>query len=111
MGGTTTGTAGTAGTYAPGTPGYGHGAAIGIGVGAAAVGAGTVYFLTHRSRKVTGCVETTDDGLHLTEDKTKNTLWVVPGGANVKSGERVWRRGKINKNAAGGTRFLVTPVA
>jgi hypothetical protein len=111
MGGTTTGTAGTAGTYAPGTPGYGHGAAIGIGVGAAAVGVGTVYFLTHRSRKVTGCVETTDDGLHLTDDKTKKTLWVVPGGANVKSGERVELKGKIKKNAAGDQSFLVKSVA
>ena len=42
---------------------YGHGAAIGAGVGAAAVGAGAVYLMTHRSSKVSGCVETTDDGL------------------------------------------------
>ena len=111
MGGTTTGTAGSSGTYAPGTPGYGHGAAIGIGVGAAAAGVGAVYFMTHRASKVTGCVEAADDGLRLTDDKTKRTLSVVPGAANVRSGERVELKGKIKKNAAGDQSFLVKTVA
>ena len=108
-GGTTgTGTSGTTGTSS--TPSYGHGKAIGIGVGAAAAGVGAVYLLTHRASKVTGCVETTDDGLHLTDDKTKKTLSVVPGGANVKPGERVELKGKIKKNAAGEQSFLVKSV-
>jgi hypothetical protein len=44
------------------TPSYGHGAAIGIGVGAAAAGAGAIYFVTHRSSRVTGCVVKGDGG-------------------------------------------------
>jgi hypothetical protein len=106
MGGTTTGTAGGSST-----PSYGHGAAIGIGVGAAAAGVGAVYFMTHRASKVTGCVEAADDGLRLTDDKTKRTLSVVPGAANVRSGERVELKGKIKKNAAGDQSFLVKTVA
>jgi hypothetical protein len=112
-GGTTGGTAGssTPGTYAPGTPGYGNGKAIGIGVGAAAAGAGAIYFLTHRASKVTGCVESADDGLRLTDDKSKKTLLLVPGAANVTSGERVELKGKIKKNSAGDQSFLVKTVA
>jgi hypothetical protein len=101
----------TAGSATPGTPGYGHGKAIGIGVGAAAVGAGAIYFMTHRASKVTGCVEAANDGLHLTDDKTKKTLSLVPGAANVTSGERVELKGKIKKNSAGDQSFLVKSVA
>src|SRR5215471_7487933 len=64
----------TGGTATPGTPGYGHGKAIGIGVGAPAVGERAIYFMTHRASKVTGWVEAANDGLHLTDDKTKKTL-------------------------------------
>lgn len=106
MGGTT-----APGTYAPSTPGYGNGKAIGIGVGAAAAGAGAIYFLTHRAAKVTGCVEAADDGLRLTDDKSKRTLTIVPGAANVSSGERVQLKGKIKKNSAGDQSFLVKSVA
>jgi hypothetical protein len=104
----TPGAPGTAGTSS--TPSYGHGKAIGIGVGAAAAGVGTIYLLTHRASKVTGCVETADDGLHLTDEKTKKTLALVPGPANIKSGERVELKGKIRKNAAGDQSFLVKTV-
>lgn len=109
MGGTTGST--TPGTYAPGTPGYGKGKAIGIGVGAAAAGAGAIYLLTHRASKVIGCVEAAGDGLRLTDDKSKRTLTIVPGAANVSSGERVELKGKIKKNSAGGQSFLVKSVA
>jgi len=87
MGGAT-GSPASSGTYAPGTPGYGHGKAIGIGVGAAAVGVGAVYLMTHRASKVTGCTEMADDGLRLTDLK-----------------------GKIRKNATGDQSFLVKSVA
>ena len=109
MGGTV-GTTG-AGTYgAPGTPGYGRGKAIGIGVGAAAAGVGAIYFITHRSAKVSGCVEPADDGLHLTDDKTRRSLELVPGRADLKPGERVELKGKIKKSPAGDQRFLVKTV-
>jgi hypothetical protein len=111
-GGGTVGTMGTPGS--PGTsstPSYGHGKAIGIGVGAAAAGVVAVYLMTHRASKVTGCVETADDGLRLTDDKSKRTLALVPGAADIKSGERVELKGKIKKNAAGDQSFLVKTVA
>jgi hypothetical protein len=72
---------------------------------------GAVYLMTHRTSKITGCVETADDGLHLTDDKTKRTLTLLPGAANIKPGERVELKGKIKKNAAGDQSFLVKTVA
>jgi hypothetical protein len=108
-GGGTVGTPGSPGTSS--TPSYGHGKAIGIGVGAAAAGVAAVYLMTHRASRITGCVETADDGLHLTDDKTKRTLALVPGTTDIKSGERVELKGKIKKNAAGDQSFLVKTVA
>src|SRR5437879_9553714 len=110
MGGAT-GSPASSGTYAPGTPGYGHGKAIGIGVGAAAAGVGAIYLMTHRASKVTGCTEMADDGLHLTDDKTKRTLALVPGAADIKAGERVELKGKIKKDRGGDQSFLVKTVA
>jgi len=101
----------TGGAATPGAPSYGNGKAIGIGVGAAAAGAGAIYLMTHRSSKITGCVESADDGLHLTDSKTKKTLSIVPGAANVKSGERVELKGKIKKNSASDQSFIVKSVA
>jgi hypothetical protein len=108
-GGGTTGTSGTTGAST--TPSYGHGKAIGIGVGAAAAGVSAIYLMTHRASKVTGCTEMADDGLHLTNDKTKRTLALVPGAADIKAGERVELKGKIKKNRAGDQSFLVKTVA
>ena len=111
-GGTTGGTMGTSGTTgASTTPSYGHGKAIGIGVGAAAAGVGAIYLMTHRASKVTGCTEMADDGLHLTDDKTKRTLALVPGAADIKAGERVELKGKIKKDRGGDQSFLVKSVA
>ena len=99
------------GTMGSSTPSYGHGAAIGIGVGAAAAGAGAIYFATHRSSKVTGCVVKGDGGLFLTDDKSKRTFELVEGSADVTSGERVELKGKIRKNESGNPRFQVKSVA
>jgi hypothetical protein len=108
MGGTT-GTTGTTGTSS--TPSYGHGKAIGIGVGAAAAGVGAVYLVTHRATTITGCAEMGDDGLRLTDDKTKRTLALLPGTTDVKPGERFELKGKIKKSAGGNQNFLVKKVA
>jgi len=105
------GTSTSSGTYSPAGRSYGHGAAIGAGVGAAAIGAGAVYLMTHRASKISGCVETSDDGLNLIDDKTRKTLLLVPGKADVKTGDRVELKGKFKKNATGDQRFLVKTVA
>lgn len=99
------------GTMGSSTPSYGHGAAIGIGVGAAAAGAGAIYFATHRSSRVTGCVVKGDGGLLLTDDRSKRTFELVEGSANVNSGERVELKGKIRKSESGNPRFQVKSVA
>jgi hypothetical protein len=83
--------------------------ATGIGVGAAGVGA--AYLLTHRVTKVTGCTVMADDGLHLTDEKSRRTLALLPGPSNINAGERVELKGKIRKNAAGDQSFLVKTVA
>ncbi len=95
------GTPTSSGTYSPAGRSYGHGAAIGAGVGAAAIGAGAVYLMTHRSSKISGCVETSDDGLNLIDDRTKKTLMLVPGKADVKAGDRVELKGKFKQERNG----------
>jgi|SRR5579883_2053171 hypothetical protein len=110
-GGVVPGTPTTSGTYTPGSTTYGKGKAIGIGVGAAAAGVGAIYFITHRSSKITGCVERADDGLHFTDDKTQRTLALVPGKSDIKPGERLELKGKVKKNATGQQNFLVKAVA
>ena len=105
------GPGGTVGSAPGSTPSYGHGKAIGIGVGAAVAGVGAVYLLTHRASKITGCTQMADDGLHLTDEKTKRTLALLPGPANINAGERVELKGKIRKNPAGDQSFLVKTVA
>lgn len=106
-GGGTMGTGGTGGTTSTGssTPSYGHGKAIGIGVGAGAVAAGALYFATHRSTSVIGCVRAADDGLHLTDDKTNKSFTVSPGNTDVKPGERLQLKGKISKDKSGAETF------
>lgn len=94
-----------------GTPSYGHGVAIGAGVGAAAAGGATLYFVTHRGSKVTGCIANSEDGLHLTDDKSNRTFALVPGNADLKSGERVELKGKIKKSESGTPMFQVKSVA
>jgi hypothetical protein len=105
------GTPTSSGTYSPAGRSYGHGAAIGAGVGAAAIGAGAIYLMTHRASKVSGCVQTTDDGLSLTDDKTKKTLTLIPGKTDIKAGDMVELKGKFRKNATGDQRFLVKTVS
>lgn len=91
-------------------PSYRHGTAIAIGAGAAAAGAGTLYFMTHRASKVAGCVGTAEDGLHLTDDRTKRTFALLPGITDIKPGERVELKGKIKKNETGNPTFEVKTV-
>jgi len=107
-GGGTGGTGGTTGTgtgTASSTPSYGHGKAIGIGVGAGAAGAVGLYLLMRRGSSVTGCVQTADDGLRLTDDKTKRSFSVMPSGTTLAPGQHVQLRGKILKDKAGAESF------
>jgi hypothetical protein len=108
--GTGTGTGATPGMPGYTSPGYGSGKAIGIGVGAAVAG-GVVLYLAlrhHHHRSVTGCVQSADDGLHLTDDRNKKTFSIVPSGVDLKPGERVEVTGKQSSAAGGENAFEAT---
>ena len=98
------------GTSGSSTPSYGNGKAIGIGVGAAAVGAVALYWATHRASTISGCVERGDDGLRLTDARRKQTLSLLSGNADIKSGESVELKGKIIKDKSGSQSFRATKV-
>ncbi len=97
-------------TSGSGTPSYGNGKAIGIGVGAAAAGAATLYLVTHRASTISGCVERGDDGLRLTDTKRRQTLSLVSGNVDIKSGERMELKGKIIKDKSGTQSFRTAKV-
>jgi hypothetical protein len=104
------------GTGAPGTPayvapksGYGSGKAVGIGVGAAA-GAGVLFLALHHHGTVTGCVQQTDDGLRLVDEKKNKSYSLEPGIVDVKAGDRVRLRGKKSSGTAGAEMFEPTKV-
>jgi len=69
-GGTGSGSGGGSGTppYVAPKGGYGSGAAAGIGAGAAA-GAGAIFLALHYHGRVTGCVQTAEDGLRFVDDR------------------------------------------
>ena len=101
-GGSTSG-AGTPG-YTPPPGGYGSGKAVGIGVGAAA-GVGALFLALHNHGNVSGCVQPTDDGLRLVDEKKNKTYALVPGAVILKPGQRVELKGQKSKSDAGAQSF------
>lgn len=102
-----TGTPGTPGYVAP-KSGYGSGKAIGIGVGAAAAGAGVLFLALHHRGAVTGCVQKTDDGLRLIDEKKNKSYALEAGSVDVKPGERVELKGKKSSGNGGAQMFEPT---
>src|SRR6266403_1351749 len=105
-GGTGTGT-GTPG-YVPPKNGYGSGKAIGIGVGAAAAGAGVLFLALHHRGGVTGCVQKTDDGLRLVDEKKNKSYTLEAGSVDLKPGDRVELKGKKSGGDGGAQMFAPT---
>jgi hypothetical protein len=101
-----TGTPGTPGYVAP-KSGYGSGKAIGIGVGAAAAGAGALFLVMHHRGAVTGCVQKTDDGLRLVDEKKNKSYALEAGSMGLKAGDRVELKGK--KSAGNGDAQMFEP--
>ena len=103
-GGTGATGSGTPGYVAP-SGGYGSGKAIGIGVGAAAGAAVAVILLVrhhhHTSSQaqtqtyVTGCTQSIQDGVSLTNEKDNQTYSLITDSKSVKTGERVALKGII----------------
>ena len=102
-GGGTTGGAGSPG-YTPPTGGYGSGKAVGIGVGAAA-GVGVLFLALHNHGNVSGCVQPTNDGLRLVDERKNKTYALVPGAVILKPGQRVELKGQKSKTDAGAQSF------
>jgi hypothetical protein len=104
-----TGTPGTPGYVAP-KSGYGSGKAIGIGVGAAAAGAGVLFFALHHRGAVTGCVQKTDDGLRLVDEKKNTSYALEAGSVDLKAGDRVELKGKKSGRDGESQMFAPTKV-
>ena len=102
-----TGTPGTPG-YVPPKNGYGSGKAIGIGVGAAAAGAGVLFLALHHRGGVTGCVQKSDDGLRLVDEKKNKSYALEAGSVDLKPGDRVELKGKKSSGDGGAQMFAPT---
>jgi hypothetical protein len=111
-GGGGTGGTGATGSGTPGTPGYtappggyGSGKAIGIGVGAAAGAAVAVVLLVrHHHHKaaqtqtqayVTGCTQSIQDKISLTNEKDNQTYSIATDSKSLKAGERMALKGVV----------------
>ena len=99
-GGGTGGSGGTGGYTAP-PGGYSSGKAIGIGAAAgAAVGIALLVRHHHHAADktetyVTGCTQSIQDGISLTNEKDKQTYWIISGSKSLKAGERMTLKGVV----------------
>jgi hypothetical protein len=102
---------GGGGTMGGGTPGYtppkgGYSSAKGAGIGAgAAAGAGALFLALHHRGYVTGCVQPTEDGLRLVDEKKNQSYALVSGDVYLKPGQRVQLKGQRSKNESGERTF------
>lgn len=113
-GGGGTGTGGTGGNTGY-SGGYGSGKAIGIGVGAAAgaVVAAVLLVRHHRHHSdsntkayVTGCTQSTENGISLTSEKDNQTYSIVSNDNSLKAGERVTLKGSfVSENGSANPSF------
>jgi hypothetical protein len=100
--GATGATPGTPGYVAP-SGGYGSGKAIGIGVGAAAGAAvAAVLLVRHHHHTasntqayVTGCAQSVENGITLTNEKDSQTYLIVSNHNSLKAGERMTLKGSV----------------
>jgi hypothetical protein len=90
------------------TPSYGKGKAVAVGVGAAALGTGVVYLALRNRGSLTGCVQSSEDGLNIVDRKNHQTYSLVSGGADLKSGQLVELKGKKAKGSKGAQTFQVS---
>src|SRR6266852_4978373 len=94
---------GASGGYTPPSGGYSSGKTIGIGVGAAAGAAvGIALLVRHRHHTanktqtyVTGCTQSIQDKITLTNEKDNQTYLIVTDGKSLKAGERMALRGVV----------------
>ena len=105
-GGGGTGGGGTGGGTYTAPPGGYSSAAKGAGIGAGAgAGVGALFLYMHYHGRVTGCVQPSDDGMRLLDEKNKKSYAFVPGDVYVKPGQRVLLKGKTSKSDGGTQTF------
>lgn len=99
------------GQYPAGTAPGGYHSSTGIAIGAgAAAGAGIGYLVlrNHNRGKVTGCLQSSDNGGTLLDDSKKNTYALINVSAvPLKTGERVQLKGKSIRRSSGTPAFEV----
>ena len=104
------GTGTTNGTYTAPKGGYGSGAAIGIGLGAAA-GAGVAYWALHNRPSVIGCVQRSEQGNAIFNEKDGKLYHLLPDSdVALKPGERVALKGKKTEDQPGKYAFAARKV-
>jgi hypothetical protein len=83
--------------FGSGTIGVNHGQAVALIAGAAAVvtviAVVTIYEVT-KKRAVTGCVNTSQNGMTVTDEKDKRTYALSGNTADIKPGDRMTLQGK-----------------
>jgi len=114
-GGTGSGSTGSGGYTAP-PGGYGSGKAIGIGVGAAAGAVVAVVLLvrhhhhtssqTQTQTYITGCTQSTQDRISLTNEKDNQTYSIATDSKSLKAGERLALRGVVVPTEGSGNPVL-----
>lgn len=93
---------GGGGTYTAPKGGYSSATGAGIGAGAAA-GVGALFLALHYHGRVTGCVQSGDDGLRLLDEKNNKPYTLVPGDVYLKPGQRVVLKGKTSESGGSQT--------
>src|SRR6266566_7007585 len=91
------------GGYTPPSGGYSSGKTIGIGVAAAAGAAvGIALLVRHRHHSadktqtyVTGCTQSIQDGINLTDEKDNQIYSIVTNSKSLKAGERIILKGVL----------------
>ena len=94
---------GASGGYTPPSGGYSSGKTIGIAVGAAAGAAvGIALLVRHRHHSadktqtyVTGCTQSIQDGINLTDEKDNQIYSIVTNSKSLKAGERIILKGVL----------------
>jgi hypothetical protein len=103
-GGGTGGSGGTGGTggYTAPPGGYSSGKAIGIGVAAAGAAVGIALLVRHHHHAanktqtyVTGCTQSIQDGISLTNETDNQTYSIISGSNSLKAGERMTLKGVV----------------
>ncbi len=78
-----------------------------IGVAAAVTVVVVVVYIKVHQKRIEGCVSSSDQGLHLTNDQDHQTYTLAADTMNLQTGTRVKLRGRVHKKRGGIREFEV----